>query len=86
MISKAYYNGVDAQIVLDNIMAFISANQTPTSGISSTPHLNIVEVGEIPEVLVEFDNDTMRSTYPLEPRNKPLSLWLVYMDCQLEGK
>ena len=78
VISKAYDYGLDSQTVLDNITAFISAKQTLTSGISSTraaelliSHLDIVEVREIPEVLVEFVNDTMRSTYPPEARNKP---------------
>ena len=42
--------------------------------------------GEIPEVLFEFVNDTMPLTYPPKPRNKPLSLWLLYMDCQLDNK
>ena len=91
VISKAYDYSLDSQTVLDNITTFISANQTPTSEISSThaaelliSHLDIVEAREIPEVLVGFVNDTMRSIYPPEPRNKPLSLWLVYMDCQLE--
>ena len=61
MISKAYDYGLDSRTVLDNIMAFISANQTPASGISSTraaelliSHPDIVEAREIPEVLVEF--------------------------------
>lgn len=36
VISKAYDYGLDSQTVLDNITTFISANQTPTSGTSST--------------------------------------------------
>jgi hypothetical protein len=32
---------------------------------------------DIPQNLLELVSDTMRATYPPEPRNKAIAMWLV---------
>lgn len=80
-ISKALDYGVDSVTVLDNVASTISQNQSPT--FSSSPrvadllmsHLDMVDARDIPGAVIEFVNETLRSSYPPEPRNTTTCMW-----------
>ncbi|KAF9005430.1 hypothetical protein BDQ17DRAFT_1303792 [Cyathus striatus] len=80
--SKALDYGVDSVAILNCTAAFICQNQSPTSTSTRVAdlmlsHLAIADARDIPEDLIDFINDTMRSCYPPEPRNKSEALWLT---------
>ena len=83
--NKALDHGVDSAIVLDNIADFVSCFQTPGASPASSirlvdnllSHLESSEMRDIPQNLLELVSDTMRATYPPEPRNKGIAMWLV---------
>ncbi|TFK39036.1 hypothetical protein BDQ12DRAFT_88060 [Crucibulum laeve] len=82
-VTKALDYGVDSIAVLDTLATFISENQVPTSTSSTRiadllmTHLEMADARDIPEAVMEFVNETMRSSYPPEPRNKEFSMWMV---------
>jgi hypothetical protein len=69
--------------VLDHVAAIIVKGHNPTSTMASRvadiliSQLVIDEVREIPETFFEFINETLRSSYPPEPRNKQQTLWTL---------
>lgn len=83
--NKALDHGVDSAIVLDSIADFVSCFQTPGASPASSirlvdnllSHLELSEMRDIPQNLLELVSDTMRATYPPEPRNKGIAMWLV---------
>ncbi|KAJ6621847.1 hypothetical protein B0H10DRAFT_2214900 [Mycena sp. CBHHK59/15] len=82
-IDKALDYGLDTVAVLDHVAANIVKEHNPTSTSASRvadlllSQLNMEDVREIPETLFEFVNDTLRSSYPPEPRNKQQALWTL---------
>ncbi|KAJ7784375.1 hypothetical protein B0H16DRAFT_295876 [Mycena metata] len=83
-IEKALDYGLDNISVLDHVASSIAKEHSPTSTTSSRiadlllSHLeNFHEARELPESLMEFVNDTLRSSYPPEPRNKQHALWTL---------
>ncbi|KAJ7442615.1 hypothetical protein FB451DRAFT_1297033 [Mycena latifolia] len=82
-IDKGLDYGADAVNVLDHVAAIIMKGQSPTSTTASRvadallSQLTIEEVRELPETLFEFINDTLRSSYPPEPRNTQQALWTL---------
>ncbi|KAJ7016133.1 hypothetical protein C8F04DRAFT_1056651, partial [Mycena alexandri] len=84
VIDKALDYGLDNISVLDHVAASIAKEYNPTSTMSNRiadallSHLeNFHEARELPESLLEFVNDTLRSSYPPEPRNKQHALWTL---------
>ena len=83
--NKALDHGVDSAIILDSIADFVSSFQTPGASPTSSirlvdnllSHLESSEMRDIPQNLLELVSDTMRATYPPEPRNKGIAMWLV---------
>ncbi|KAJ7095727.1 hypothetical protein B0H15DRAFT_1019816 [Mycena belliarum] len=82
-VDKGLDYGVDAVAVFDHVAAILMEGQSPTSTTSSRvadvllTRLEIEEVRELPEALFEFINDTLRSSYPPEPRNAQQALWTL---------
>ncbi|KAJ7133006.1 hypothetical protein C8R46DRAFT_1140336 [Mycena filopes] len=82
-IDKALDYGLDNVSVLDHIAAGIAKEYSPTSATSARiadtllSHLDMREAREFPESLLEFVNDTLRSSYPPEPRNKLHAFWML---------
>ncbi|KAF8817190.1 hypothetical protein BYT27DRAFT_7205042 [Phlegmacium glaucopus] len=83
--NKALDHGVDSSTILDNIADFVSCFQTPDASPTSSirlvdnllSHLESSEMRDIPQNLFELVSDTMRATYPPEPRNKAIAMWLA---------
>ncbi|KAI0061493.1 hypothetical protein BV25DRAFT_1857413 [Artomyces pyxidatus] len=82
-IDKSLDEGVDSSRVLDHVASIISSTHIPTSTSSTRvadillSRLDISDAVEVPATLLEFVNDTLESTYPPEPRNKVVSMWLL---------
>ncbi|KDR82377.1 hypothetical protein GALMADRAFT_237655 [Galerina marginata CBS 339.88] len=82
---KALDHGFNTAHVLDTIANFISYFQTP--GLHPAPstrlvdvllsHIDLSELGELPLQAIELASITMRATYPPEPRNTPVAMWMV---------
>jgi len=83
--TKALDHGVDSYTVLDNIASFVSSFQSPDSSPFSSAriadllltHLDTPEIRELPTNLVDLVAETMRMTYPPEPRNKQVMMWMT---------
>ena len=83
--NKALDHGVDSSVILDSLADFVSCFQTPGASPTSSirlvdnllSHLETSEMRDIPQNLLELVSDTMRATYPPEPRNKGIAMWLV---------
>ncbi|KAF7365027.1 hypothetical protein MVEN_00373800 [Mycena venus] len=82
-IDKALDYGLDEDGVLNHVASFIVKVYDPTSTTASRvaesllEQLEKVELRELPESLFELVNDTLRSSYPPEPRNKQRALWTL---------
>jgi hypothetical protein len=82
-MNKALDYGVDSIAVLDHIAGLVSQNQSPTFTSSTRvadllmSHLDMPDARQIPDAVMEFVNDTLRSSYPPEPRNKVTSMWMI---------
>ncbi|KAF5360725.1 hypothetical protein D9756_004653 [Leucocoprinus leucothites] len=80
---KALDYGLDSVAVLNAIAALILEHQDSCSPASIQvgdllmSHLDMKEIREIPEILMEFVNDTMKSSYPPEPANQDISRWMI---------
>lgn len=82
-INKALDYGVDAVTFIDKVAENISQRSDPTcmsSGFVVDTLLNQVDIcdaREVPDGLVEYVNETLRSSYPPQPRNKPSLSWML---------
>lgn len=82
-IEKALDYGFDAVSVLDHVAATISQNLDPTFTSATRiadlllSHVDMTVARQIPEAIIEFVNETLRSSYPPEPRNTQLSMWMI---------
>ncbi|KXN87618.1 hypothetical protein AN958_08399 [Leucoagaricus sp. SymC.cos] len=65
---KALDYGLDSVVVLDAIATLISEHQDLC---------NMKEIREVPETLMEFVNNTLKSTYPPESGNQDVSRWMI---------
>lgn len=80
---KALDYGLDSVAVLDAIAALISQCEDLSSSASTQvadllmSRLDMKEIREVPETLMEFVNNTMRSTYPPELGNQDISRWMI---------
>jgi hypothetical protein len=69
--------------VLDQIACIISRNHSPTLESSAhvtdllMSHLDIADAHQIPDSVFKFVNDTLQSSYPLEPYDMIHSLWMI---------
>ncbi|KAH9060473.1 hypothetical protein EDB87DRAFT_1616129 [Lactarius vividus] len=72
--------GADPARVLDHVAGTIASTHIPT-GASATRAADLLlghlETPSEAPALLEFVNDTLVSTYPPEPRNKVVSMWLM---------
>ncbi|KAJ7677473.1 hypothetical protein B0H17DRAFT_1079271 [Mycena rosella] len=81
-VDKGFDCGLDLVSVLDHIASIVEGH-SPTSTTASRvadillSQLAIEEARELPETLFEFVNETLRSSYPPEPRNTPQALWTL---------
>lgn len=83
--AKALDDGLDTHQVLDRIASFVAHFQT--SGLHPAPSMRLVdslfsnmeagELSELPLEVLELASSTMRATYPPEPRNKQIGMWMV---------
>jgi hypothetical protein len=75
--------GHDSVEVLDGIAALISQHQNLCCSASTQvgdllmSHLDMKEIREVPETLMEFVNNTMKSSYPPELGNQDISRWMI---------
>lgn len=82
-INKALDYGIDSIAVLDAIAELVSQNQNPTFTSFTRvadlllSHLDMPDARQIPDAVMEFVNDTLRYSYPPEPRNKVTSMWVI---------
>lgn len=85
-IAKALDYGHDSSTVLSLLATTVSdANQASPTAASSCVQLveflmthvvnEIAEAREVPDVVLEFVNDTMQAAYPPAPREKTRYLW-----------
>ena len=85
MTNKALDHGLDSSTILDGLTDFVSCFQTPGASPTSSirlvdnllSHLESSKMRDIPQNLLELVSDTMRATYPPEPRNKVIAMWLA---------
>jgi hypothetical protein len=81
-LERVLDEGADPVRVLDHVAGTIASTHIPT-GASATRAADILlgrlemPLHEIPALLLTFVNDTLISTYPPEPRNKVVSMWLI---------
>ncbi|KAF8968986.1 hypothetical protein BDZ97DRAFT_1797269 [Flammula alnicola] len=83
--NKALDCGVDSSNVLDCIAFFVSSFQTPGAAPATAlrlvdllfSHLDAPEMRDLPLGVLELASETMRATYPLEPRYKHFAMWMV---------
>ncbi|KAJ6475044.1 hypothetical protein C8R47DRAFT_1143351 [Mycena vitilis] len=82
-IDKALDYGLDAVAVVEHVAALIVKEHNPTSTTACRvadallSHVEMDDVRELPEALLEFVNDALRSCYPPEPRNTQHALWTL---------
>jgi hypothetical protein len=84
-IGKGMDYGIDLIPFLDVVADALSTNSDPTatSTIVVVEFLfrqlaqTIAESDQLPTTFLEYANETMRSTYPPEPRNRHRSLWML---------
>ncbi|KAJ3509179.1 hypothetical protein NLJ89_g5360 [Agrocybe chaxingu] len=83
--NKALDDGIDTCTVLDTTASFVSCFQTPGAVPDASTrlvdllfsHLDAADMRDVPLNLLELASETMRATYPPEPRNKPVMMWLA---------
>lgn len=79
-LARVLDDGGDATRVLDHLAGTISSMHIPT-GASATRAaelmLSHLDAPLDAPALLGFVNDTLVSTYPPEPRNKVVSMWLI---------
>ncbi len=79
-LGRALDEGADPARVLDHVAGNIASTHIPT-GASATRAADLLlghlEAPSEAPALLEFINDTLVSTYPPEPRNKVVSMWLM---------
>ncbi|CAA7269092.1 unnamed protein product [Cyclocybe aegerita] len=83
--NKALDHGIDTCTVLDTTASFVSCFQTPGALPDASTrlvdllfsHLDAADMRDVPLNLLELASETMRATYPPEPRNKPVMMWLA---------
>jgi hypothetical protein len=75
-LARVLDDGGDATRVLDHLAGTISSMHIPT-GASAELMLSHLDAPSDAPALLGFVNDTLASTYPPEPRNKVVSMWLI---------
>jgi hypothetical protein len=83
--SKALDHGVESSSVLDGIALFVSSFQTPGSAPGASTrlvdllfaNLEAPEMRDLPLNVLELASETMKATYPPEPMNYQVSMWMV---------
>ncbi|KAH9038215.1 hypothetical protein EDB85DRAFT_2141985 [Lactarius pseudohatsudake] len=79
-LGRVLDDGADPARVLDHVAGTIASTHIPT-GASATRAADLLlshlETPSEAPALLEFVNDTLVSTYPPEPRNKVVSMWLM---------
>ncbi|KAJ6525284.1 hypothetical protein DFH09DRAFT_1416643 [Mycena vulgaris] len=85
-IEKGFDYSLDAVNVLEHVAGIIAKAHNPASTTASRivdtllNHFLSIDseaVRELPETLFEFTNDTLRSSYPPEPRNTQQAQWTL---------
>ncbi|THV03879.1 hypothetical protein K435DRAFT_747426 [Dendrothele bispora CBS 962.96] len=83
VVDKAWDYGLDALSVIDQV-AQDAGSRCNTTFTSLTRVVDMMlnkvdlsEAQEVPENFVELITDTLRSSYPPEPRNLSLSMWMI---------
>ncbi|KAJ7195459.1 hypothetical protein GGX14DRAFT_474774 [Mycena pura] len=82
-IDKALDYGLEAGAVLDFVASSIAKDYNPTTTGTSRiadallSQLPVEDMRELPEAFFELINDTLRSSYPPEPRNKQQAIWTL---------
>lgn len=80
---KALDCGIDPDAVVDQLAQTISQDCDPSLASSTRVaeillgSFDMADVRELPECLFELINLTLVSSYPPEPRNKVLSMWMI---------
>jgi hypothetical protein len=70
-------------MLLDHVAEAISRDCCPTSTSSVQvadlliSHIEMTDARHIPGSVSDFVNEVLRSSYPPEPRNKIMSLWMI---------
>jgi hypothetical protein len=83
--SKALDHGVESSSVLDGIASFVSCFQTPGAAPGASTrlvdllftNLEAPEMRDLPLNVLELASETMKATYPPEPMNYQVSMWMV---------
>lgn len=79
-LARVLDDGADAARVLDHLAGTIASTHIPT-GASATraAELMLIHLETPPDApaLLGFANDTLVSTYPPEPQDKVVSMWLI---------
>ncbi|KAH9936222.1 uncharacterized protein B0H18DRAFT_1206615 [Fomitopsis serialis] len=83
-MDRALDYGIDSVTVVDQIASTVFSHRSPTPSASSTriadlllSNLDINDARDVPKDVLDLVNDTLASTYPPEPRNKVISIWLI---------
>lgn len=79
-LGRVLDEGADPARVLDHVAGTIASTHIPTGASAMRAAdllLSHLETPSEAPALLEFVNDTLVSTYPPEPRNKVVSMWLM---------
>ncbi|KAI9465049.1 hypothetical protein BJY52DRAFT_1209886 [Lactarius psammicola] len=79
-LGRVLDEGADPARVLDHVAGTIASTHIPTGASAARAAdllLGHLEMPSEAPALLEFVNDTLVSTYPPEPRNKVVSMWLM---------
>ncbi|TFY54884.1 hypothetical protein EVJ58_g8595 [Rhodofomes roseus] len=83
-MDRALDYGIDSVTVVDQVASTVSSHHSPTMSASATriadlllSNLDITDARDVPKDVLDLVNDTLITTYPPEPRNKVVSLWLI---------
>jgi hypothetical protein len=79
-LGRVLDEGADPARVLDHVAGTIASTHIPTDASAMRAAdllLGHLETPSEAPALLEFVNDTLVSTYPPEPRNKVVSMWLM---------
>ena len=82
-MNKANDHGMDETLVLDHVASLVTRSPCP-GFVSSTrladfllSHCEMEDIRQLPANVFELVNETLLSTYPLQPHNLKPSMWLI---------